>query len=470
MAQAATPRPIRPVFLFSVLQLGTQVARQEYRPPFTLTVIAAQAIFFMRPSWLVALTMCRRATELYMIPAAVVEACDLRRFLVSCMVHSDSYHLYYNAGAMLWQGTQLEAKFGSRQFAKLVGTLLVSSHALFVSMTWLVSCFGFDRPYYSVSVGFSNVLFALKMVMCYELPGGVAQIFSFAVPMKTEMWAELFFNWLLVPQTSLVAHLSGIMAGFLYYEWRALLRSEWRLPALLRLALPGWVLRPLGLEHSWPGQDRGRGRHQFGGYGAWGTPPRSAGGGGSGVRLQAPQQQRWTARWTNSLASVGAALATVRIRALDLIHAGRGLISGAPPRSRGDSASSGRQRRTFQGGPRGWSEATAGIGLWKWVTGRGGEARHQQPQQRVGVPRSVVSPPVTFQQQRWRNSLAPARTRSATMAAAVAAAAEAADRDGAASEVAAAEEATVRDGDSVGGREGLTLQQLRQRRLARFQS
>ena len=36
--------------------------------------------------------------------------------------------------------------------------------------------------------------------MCYELPGGVAHIFGYPVRMATEMWFELFLNWLLLPQ------------------------------------------------------------------------------------------------------------------------------------------------------------------------------------------------------------------------------------------------------------------------------
>ena len=140
---------------------------------------------------------------------------------------------------------------GSRALAKLVGTLLVTTHTIFVCVAWIFSWIGLDQPYYSVSVGFSNVLFALKMVMCYELPGGVAHIFGYAVRMQTEMWFELFLNWLLLPQTSVTAHLSGIIAGFLYYEWRTLrpLDALWDAGRRVVSSLPQWITRPLGLDH-----------------------------------------------------------------------------------------------------------------------------------------------------------------------------------------------------------------------------
>lgn len=141
---------------------------------------------------------------------------------------------------------------GSRALAKLVGTLVVTTHTIFVSGAWFLSFIGLDQPYYSASVGFSNVLFALKMVMCYELPGGVAHIFGYPVRMQTEMWFELLLNWLLLPQTSVTAHISGILAGFLYYEWSTLRPLDTVCQAGRGVvgSLPRWLTRPLGLDQA----------------------------------------------------------------------------------------------------------------------------------------------------------------------------------------------------------------------------
>ena len=49
---------------------------------------------------------------------------------------------------------------------------------------------------------------AAQMVMCYELPGGVAYIFGFPVRMQTEMWAELLLYMIFYSShTSVTAHL-----------------------------------------------------------------------------------------------------------------------------------------------------------------------------------------------------------------------------------------------------------------------
>lgn len=51
-ASSLQPRAVGPFFLFSVLQLGTQVARSDYRPPFTLGIVVAQTLSYLRPGWL----------------------------------------------------------------------------------------------------------------------------------------------------------------------------------------------------------------------------------------------------------------------------------------------------------------------------------------------------------------------------------------------------------------------------------
>ena len=105
--QALVPahrRRVSPFFLFSVAQLGSQVVRMRPPPPFTLALLGAHTLFYLKPGWLLALTLSRRLTNLYMVPAAVVESWGLRRLFLSAMVHDDHYHLYYNATALLFEG------------------------------------------------------------------------------------------------------------------------------------------------------------------------------------------------------------------------------------------------------------------------------------------------------------------------------------------------------------------------------
>ena len=51
-------------------------------------------------------------------------------------------------------------------------------------------------------------------------------------------------------QTSVTGHISGILAGFLYYEWSSLrpLDAAWQGGRRAVGTLPRWLTRPLGLD------------------------------------------------------------------------------------------------------------------------------------------------------------------------------------------------------------------------------
>jgi membrane associated rhomboid family serine protease len=146
---------VRPWAALPFVHLGVQMMQAEYQPPFTLASMLSITAVYLRPSLLTVLSTGRRITDFCMIPAGVVEAWDLRRLLLSALVHTDSYHLYYNCATMLWQGTHLEARLGTLAYAKLLATLLATSHTLFVALAYALSFLG-AGPYYSVSAGCSN--------------------------------------------------------------------------------------------------------------------------------------------------------------------------------------------------------------------------------------------------------------------------------------------------------------------------
>ncbi|CAM9458905.1 unnamed protein product, partial [Sphacelaria rigidula] len=77
--------------------------------------------------------------------------------------------------------------------------------------------FGADGPMNACTVGFSGVLFALKYVAARRSPG-VTEVYGFQVHTRYATWLELLLIALLVPESSFLGHLCGIVAGIMYVE------------------------------------------------------------------------------------------------------------------------------------------------------------------------------------------------------------------------------------------------------------
>ena len=87
----------------------------------------------------------------------------------------------------LAQGSQLEPDLGSLSFLALVGELLVLSHTATVGLAAAAAKLLPDlagQQYYSgCAIGFSAVLFALKVVLSYRTPGW-SHVAGFELPTK----------------------------------------------------------------------------------------------------------------------------------------------------------------------------------------------------------------------------------------------------------------------------------------------
>ncbi|XP_075058056.1 rhomboid-related protein 4 isoform X2 [Mixophyes fleayi] len=142
---------------------------------------------------------------------------DWQRLLLSPFHHADDWHLYFNMMSLLWKGTKLEQRLGSVFFAViiLVFSQLIGVVYLMVQLI-LTRCTGDPSYTFQCAVGFSGVLFGLKVLNNYYHPGGAHNFYGFRVPNKYACWAELVAIHLLSPQTSFVGHLSGILVGLLY--------------------------------------------------------------------------------------------------------------------------------------------------------------------------------------------------------------------------------------------------------------
>lgn len=74
--------------------------------------------------------------------------------------------------------------------------------------------------YTDCAVGFSGVIFALKVLTTYDLPRGhmTSVMGLFTVPTRLACWVELVITSLLFPNVSFVGHLAGILVGLLYVK------------------------------------------------------------------------------------------------------------------------------------------------------------------------------------------------------------------------------------------------------------
>ena len=142
---------------------------------------------------------------------------DLKRFLLSPFYHMDEAHLVYNMMSLLWKGIQLETSMGSAEFASMVATLLGMSQGITLLLAKsLLLFFDYERAYYSqFAVGFSGVLFAMKVVLNSQ-SADYTYVHGLIVPTRHAAWVELILIQMFVPGVSFLGHLGGILAGILY--------------------------------------------------------------------------------------------------------------------------------------------------------------------------------------------------------------------------------------------------------------
>lgn len=165
---------------------------------------------------------------------------------------------------------------GSVDFASMVASLLaLSQGATLILAKSLLHLLDYEAPYYNqYSVGFSGVLFALKVVLNSRSDADYSIVEGLLIPSKYAAWVELVLIQLFVPDASFIGHLGGILAGILYLR----LGRSFSGPNPFALLLGGfvkmlsWPLRFLrGSRGRLSGQGRvGRGSDNTGGV--WRCP------------------------------------------------------------------------------------------------------------------------------------------------------------------------------------------------------
>ncbi|KAH7986939.1 hypothetical protein HPB52_024627 [Rhipicephalus sanguineus] len=84
-------------------------------------------------------------------------------------------------------------------------------------LNYLLGTFVDNAFYYQCAVGFSGVIFALKVLNNYYFPGRSRPFWvSTSTCPRTSRWLELVLIQLVTPNASLVGHLAGILVGLAY--------------------------------------------------------------------------------------------------------------------------------------------------------------------------------------------------------------------------------------------------------------
>lgn len=184
----------------------------EKIPPATLITIIVQVLLyigFIEVPW--------NAEDACISAVKVFKYRDWRSFFVSNFEHGSDMHLYYNMISLILKGYYLEPMYGTMNFAVLLAILSLGCSAMYASLGYGLMQVTGDFGYYTqCAIGFSAVLFALKVIVVCEEHDRIQNVQGFRVPSKFAVWLELILIHLLVPQSSFIGHLGGILVGCLY--------------------------------------------------------------------------------------------------------------------------------------------------------------------------------------------------------------------------------------------------------------
>lgn len=110
---------------------------------------------------------------------------------------------------------------GSVEYASMIATLVGMSQGITLLLAKFLLLFDYERAYYNeYAVGFSGVLFAMKVVL-YSQSDNYTYVQGIMVPSRYAAWAELILIQMFVPGVSFLGHLGGILAGLLYLYVRS---------------------------------------------------------------------------------------------------------------------------------------------------------------------------------------------------------------------------------------------------------
>merc|ERR1719433_2397354 len=99
-------------------------------------------------------------------PSRIIELGEYPRLVISAFLHADDWHLYYNMASLLYKGTRLERHMGTGRFLCFILIAVLGCGVIYVAIAvGMVYFLGESGTYYGCGVGFSGVLFAMKVLV-----------------------------------------------------------------------------------------------------------------------------------------------------------------------------------------------------------------------------------------------------------------------------------------------------------------
>jgi rhomboid domain-containing protein 1 len=183
----------------------------ENIPPTTLFFLIINTIIYYLDPLLLNLN------EVCILPYKIIFHNEWKRLFLASFYHVDDIHLYYNMISLIWKGRFLEPILNTKRFAIVIIILGVLSNFLLVGISFLLFYFTKNEEIiYTCSIGFSSILFALKVIITNLTPNTPTSFLGITMESKYIYWAELLFIQIITPNASFFGHLCGILSGLLY--------------------------------------------------------------------------------------------------------------------------------------------------------------------------------------------------------------------------------------------------------------
>ena len=196
--------------------------------PVMLSVLALNVGVHLRPDllrWPSVHNACISASKIWL-------GKKWRPLFYSAFTHGSDTHLYFNMASFMWKAATLEERFGSAYFLYMTFVFTFLTGVLYVGTGVLMAELLNDWTHMqSCAVGFSGVIFALKVVTTHLQPPGRSYVMGIPIPSRLACWAELVLISVLVPNASFIGHLAGILVGlaFVWGPLKAVMDVPWQM-------------------------------------------------------------------------------------------------------------------------------------------------------------------------------------------------------------------------------------------------